>query len=226
MAERLTSRSKVKKPAAPKASKKAAKKKAAPRVAPQVIADAIGGNVTDSAIRDGLREAVKLHEAMKSAGSAYANHKKKLKEIGIYPDDVSWFLGARQREPDDIDAETRRRNRIARIMRLPIGTQLGLFDDGGKGVKGRTVATVVENDSGVAAATADQAATKRRIATNESMEKAMQAGEVAGREGHERDGNPHDSDSPEGIKWDYGWQAGDKQRREKAFEDAKPAGAA
>src|SRR5262249_54978257 len=43
-------------------------------------------------------------------------------------------------DPGDIDAETRRRNRLARLMALPIGTQLGLFDDG------MTVATAVDAD--------------------------------------------------------------------------------
>lgn len=211
-----TSRSKVKAPKAAKKEKKPA------RVAPQVISDAIGGNITDSAIRDGLKEAVELQDAMKSASSAFANHKKKLKAMGIYPDDVSWYLSARQREVDDIDAETRRRNRIATIMRLPLGTQLGLFDSGsGKDKKGKTVATVVENEQGVAERSVAAADTKRQIATKEAMDNAMAAGELAGREGHLRDGNPHVEGSPEAIRWDVGWLAGDRARNDADFAEVE-----
>lgn len=218
MAKTVT-RSKVKATKAPKP--KDAKKQKPQRVSAQVLSDAIGGNVSDSAIRDGLKEAVELQDAMKSASSAFANHKKRLKELGLYPDDVSWYLSARKREPDDIDAETRRRNRIARLMKLPLGGQLGLFDDaGGKGVKGKSVATVVENDRGVAEKNDAIVEGRKRMATTESLEKAMQAGETAGRNGFERDGNPHSGDSPEGIKWDYGWQAGAKARADKEFEGA------
>lgn len=207
MAVRLTSRSKVK---APKPAKeKKAKKKAAARVSPQVLSDAIGGNVPDSAIRSHLTMASSLKADIEKATGAYRAHIKACKAIGIWPEDVSWFLSTKKREPEDIDAETKRRNRIAQLMKLRIGTQLGLFESGSKK---QTVATAIENDEGVAERGVAAATETKKRSTQESMEKAMDAGSIAGKEGHERDGNPFTDGSPEFIKWDYGWQEGNKAR--------------
>lgn len=85
MAERLTSRSKVK---AAKKPKKDAKKKAA-RVAPQVISDAVGGNLPDGTIKSFFRESSALLKVAKSAQGEYRAHVKKGKELGLDPADIS-----------------------------------------------------------------------------------------------------------------------------------------
>lgn len=53
-----------------------------------------------------------------------------LKKFDIDKKDALWYLAARKRDPEEIDRETKSRNRIARLMQLPIGAQLGLFEDG------------------------------------------------------------------------------------------------
>lgn len=215
MAQRLTSRSKIK---APKASKpKKEKKQKAARVSPQQLSDAIGSNVTDSAIKSHLVTASSLKADVDSAMGAFRAQVKKCKEIGLDPADVSWYLSTKKREPEDVDAETRRRNRIAQVMRLPLGTQLGLFNDG-KG-KPQTVATRIENDEGVKERTV--AATRRT--SMEALDKAQEQGKIAGDMDLTRGGNPHEEGSPEFIRWDYGWQEGAKARRDAQFEESKEA---
>lgn len=225
MAQRLTSRSKIKPDPKPRKPPKAAKpKKTKPtRVAPQVLADAVGGNLTDATIKEKLTGAVALKKDLDSANSAYRNHIKACKAVGLFPADVAWYLNAKTREPEDIDIETKRRNRIARVMRLPIGVQLGFWDTGRD--KGKSVASLVENDK-ITETKAETTATEtRKRSTNESLEKSMTAGETAGREGFDRKGNPHPEGSPEYLKWDYGWMAGDAERRSIEFNKAGTAAA-
>jgi len=49
---------------------------------------------------------------------------------GVSAQALSWYMANRDRDPAEIDKETAERNRVARVMNLPIGTQLGLLDDG------------------------------------------------------------------------------------------------
>lgn len=114
-------------------------------------------NVTDETIKEFCDRALaakieleKAEEEAKSKRGIYRQVLKDAKKAGVDQDAIAWWLAARKREPDDIDRETRNRNRIARLMGLPIGTQLGLWDDG------ESVATKAENDR----AGADAAGTK------------------------------------------------------------------
>ncbi len=96
-------------------------------------------NVTDDAIREHIQICAHLRSALDEASGTYRAALKAAKKDGIEPADIVWYLGAKQREVDDIDNETRRRNRIAKLMGLPLGSQLGLFEGGG------SVATATED---------------------------------------------------------------------------------
>jgi ribosome modulation factor len=86
------------------------------------------------------KEMDEAKKAVKSVSGKINANKKAFKKLGGEKSDYDWYLDTRKRDTDDVDAETRRRNEIAVLMGLPIGTQLGLFADG------QTVATAIEND--------------------------------------------------------------------------------
>lgn len=114
---------------------------------------ALPTNVTDETVREFCDKAALAHGEfetavgeMKQKQGVYRAVLKDAKKAGVDNDAIAWWLQARKREPGDIDRETRARNRVAQLMNLPIGTQLGLFEDG------RTVATTIEDEQRDAAA--------------------------------------------------------------------------
>lgn len=119
---------------------------------------------------------------------------KDLKRYGIDREDAQWYLAARRRDPEDIDRETRSRNRIAKLMGLPIGTQLGLFEDG------TTVATAAEN------------ANPQNIAVD-----PIQQGKDAAFEGKSRDDCPYPRRDGRRQKWLIGWDQGIEDNVNKTF---------
>lgn len=107
---------------------------------------ALSSNVSDETIREFCDKAAvafgefeTARDEMKQKQGVYRSVLKDAKQAGVDQGAIAWWLGARKREPDEIDRETRARNRVAQLMNLPIGTQLGLFEDG------RTVATTIED---------------------------------------------------------------------------------
>jgi len=130
-----------------------ARKLRAPRATPEEKAQAkaaktasIGSNVTDATIIEFTNKAIAAHADFeekqaeaKKAQALYRATLKDAKKAGVDQDSIIWLIASRKREPGDIDRETRNRNRIAKLMQLPIGTQLGLLDDG------TTVATAVDD---------------------------------------------------------------------------------
>ena len=106
---------------------------------------ALRSNVTDQTIDEcyqaSLKAKLEHEEAMKSAAgknSLFRATLKDAKKKGVDPDDITWRLKQRFRDPKEIDAEPARRSRIARLTNLPLGTQLGLEF-------GQSVATSIEN---------------------------------------------------------------------------------
>lgn len=90
----------------------------------------------------------------RTAAGRYRNVRKianKLGEgLGYEARDIDWLMDALDREPDEIDAETARRTKLAKFYGLPIGSQLG-FDL----TSGLSVATAVENGEMLADADSD-----------------------------------------------------------------------
>jgi len=99
---------------------------------------------------------------------------------------VRWGVENRKRDPKEIDAEHRARTRIARFFKIPIGTQIGLFDDGA------TVAAKIEN--------ADAAA----------IEATKQAGYAAGRAGFDLE-HKHAEGSPAALAFEVEWRRGQRE---------------
>lgn len=104
-----------------------------------------GSNISDQTIREycvsarnrkGELDAAR--KGMQEANGRYRAVLKEAKKAGVDPAAVIWWLESRGRDPEEIDRETRSRNRVAKLMGLPIFTQLGLFDDD------TTVATAVD----------------------------------------------------------------------------------
>lgn len=134
---------------------------------------------------------------------------KEAKKAGIEPDDILWYRDNRGRDPAEIDAETQRRNRMARANKMPIGTQLGLFEDGS------TVASAVDRDAGTASTPAER---------NQLQKEALAAGREAGRTGKSRTSNPWPLKSEAFASWDDGWAEGQKEIADE-LEPAARAGA-
>src|SRR5215470_17499025 len=103
-------------------------------------------NVTDETVAEfGQRAlAAKLdHEQFvedaKKANGAYRAVLKDAKKAGVDPDAVVWWLKARKMEPEDLNRQINWQNRMAMVMNLPMGTQLGWDLE-----TGETVAHVVD----------------------------------------------------------------------------------
>lgn len=166
-------------------------------------------NVTDETIRLHTDAIVAADRDVRLAREKLKAKKEAAKEAGVTLSDVTWFMRAKDRDVRDIDAETRRRNRLAKIMNLPLGTQLGLFEDG------KSVASKIEDDK--IAATAARA----KIPTLADLQAAREAGDKAGREG--KSDNPHPEGSPLGLNWEEGRRAATVARAQEVFGGVKSA---
>lgn len=85
-------------------------------------------------------ESEKKDEEARKVRAGYRATLKAFKKAGGNVDALTAALAVRNRDPDEVTREWRDINRYARLMNLPIGAQLGLFEDG------QTVATKGEND--------------------------------------------------------------------------------
>lgn len=184
----------ARKPKAPKARKPPKEKKQTPAKAAEARS-----NLTDDTLRELLYGAVALDKDVQillkevaTARSAYSNHKKKAKKLGLDPDDVSWYVAQCKREPEDIDRETRRRNHIAVATGLPITAQLGLFDDG------TTVATAIDERELAAQPDHERMTSEEAYAAGAGAYRASQTWEAV----------PFKDDSdPRRASWLAGWDA-------------------
>lgn len=171
---------------------------------------------SDEALHSQLREIKLLNddrlEKAKAASGANARYRSAIKvalkigaSIGLTSEDVVWWVGAEDRDPAEIDAETRRRNKLAELMALPIGTQLGLLDNGD------SVATKVED---------------RRMATADpGMGNTVDEARIGGRKSY--DLGMDEADNPyKGIPDDLRFAAWNEGRAERRGEVAKAAGEA
>lgn len=163
-------------------------------------------NVGDDTIVAAVMECGGLKTALESAQGEYRAALKKWEERGVDAADIAWFLKTKKRDVQDVEAEVRRRNRIMRAMAYPLGSQLGLFEDG------ESVATKVDGDK-IAAAKADTA-----IVESDELERAKAAGRDAGLRDYGSDVNPHADGSPRALAWEGGRKAGKAERRRTGAE--------
>lgn len=172
-----------------KASVEAQSNAEEPKVAPAVI----GSNVTDETIRQHALKAIAAHnefmeaqdEAKKKQG-VYRAVIKDAKKDGVNHAMLAKFVTMRRQEPADIDRDTRDLNRIARIMEFPIGSQLGLFDNG------KSVATAVEDQ-------------KQAEAKQNDLEDARFAGQEAGKRGDPHSKCQYEEGTQEHEAWMDAW---------------------
>jgi len=163
------------------------------------------GSAADEVVKEVYEKALaaKLdaEKATKDAAPAVAEAKSKEgvfravlkdgKKKGVDPDLILWRLAQRNRSPEEIDKETKARNRIAFLTGLPIGTQLGMFDDK------TTIATAVEN-----------------AARPDSDAVAHSAGYEAAKSGKGITTNPYPLESSAFDAFEKGWG---KQQSERAL---------
>jgi hypothetical protein len=123
---------------------------------------------------------------------------KAFKKQGGDPDAMTRALALKKLEPDEVTAGFRNLNNYLRWIGIPVGSQLGLFDDG------RTVAHHVDNDKIDAAKDAEFE--KRPITTEASLRAAKTAGFDGGSSGNGLGDNAYEAESPEGLAWSAGWK--------------------
>jgi hypothetical protein len=143
-------------------------------------------NVTDDTIRKHVVACGEKKTALESAQGEYRASLKAAKSDGVSQSAIAWYLRARKLNVEDIDRETRERTRIAKIMLLPIGTQLGFFDDG------------------------------QGVADGIGPIDAHAEGRQAHRNNNERTSNPYPPESKKWHDWDAGWFGEQKKVAERA----------
>lgn len=133
-----------------------------------------------------------LQQASEVRGKIGKN-KERFEKAGGDKGDYDFYIKTRLRDPEEVDRETARRNKLLLFMGFPVGTQLGMFDDG------ESVATKSEN------------ATKG-IVSPDDLAFAREEGIGAGLKGEPKDSCPYDEGSPQEIHWSDGWANGLEQR--------------
>jgi ribosome modulation factor len=147
-----------------------------------------------SAKEDLRTEKIEVDAAMvkhRAANGFYRKILKDAKKAGHDPDLIVWYLENKDRKPDEIDKETRARTRIARLMEMPIGTQLGMFEDG------TTVATAIESGTNPDAGLIDK----------DDLDSCEELGFRAGKAGKPGEA-PYPEGDPREIRWSEGWKKG------------------
>lgn len=130
---------------------------------------------------------------------AIFNNKKKVlyglgEKLGHDKLAIDQYLALCERDVEDIDRETRALNTLCKFMGLPLGAQLGLFDDGVTVAHAVDTAKIAE-----AGAVADLPNTAHG---------AYDLGFAAGRQGADSTSNPYPLGAPFGRNWADGWEDG------------------
>ncbi|TAD89890.1 MAG: hypothetical protein EAZ99_07825 [Alphaproteobacteria bacterium] len=160
---------------------------------------------TRQAFKDDLKELDHQTEIARAAQAKVRATKKRLlslgKALGFDPSQVDWAIQARKQEPEDIDRETRKRTEMARLLSIPLGTQLGLDFDG------VSVATKIDTEALAAAKEAEKETIWSQAA---ALEQANAGGYKSGQQGMAEDDNPYPADDKpaEHDEWKRGWKLG------------------
>lgn len=146
---------------------------------------------TNKALASQLKEVFKLKDDLdaktaeqRSASSRYRSGVKIAKalgkHLGVETSDIIRIVDLKARDPEEIDRETARLNRLCLLAKIPVGTTLGMFDafDGGK-----SVATAIED----------------------GMAEQPVTGGDAFIAGHILDQNPHPAGSKPHRVWERDW---------------------
>jgi uncharacterized protein (UPF0335 family) len=167
-------------------------------------------NVTDETVAEfgnkaltAKLEAEKKRDEAKTLDSAFRAVLKAAKAAGVDPDALRWWLKARKMEPEDLDREIAWQNRTARVMGLPIGTQLGVDFE-----TGETIATQVDEKTTRKRGAKSKASGKKN--GNPDNHVAYIAGYDAGKAGKSAKTTAKGITGEAAVAFQKGWQQGMK----------------
>lgn len=173
----------------------------------------VGLNVSDGTILEfwdkavaAKAEADRKKAEFDSANGVFRTILKAADKAGVPKAALLWRLSKRNEDVADIDRHTAWCNRVARLTNLPIGAQLGLFEQDGTTI---TVAAAVdkaliasrENGDGPISSVPPRNAAY----TTEELTDAAWAGEEAAKGGQPRNTCPHEFGTPLADRWYVGW---------------------
>ncbi len=170
----------------------------------------MGSNVTDATIEEfgnkaltAKRELEEVEAKAKSLRGAYRAILKEAKNAGVDPDAVTWWLGKRKQEIEDVNREIAWQNRIAKVMGLPIGIQLGIDFE-----TGETIATAIDKRQLAERRRAKRAAKTNGAGTDPRVAYVM--GYDAGKAGKSPNRAGRHLVGAAAVEFQKGWEQGQK----------------
>jgi hypothetical protein len=148
-------------------------------------------------------EAEKKDEDARKARGGYRATLKAFKKAGGNVEALTYALGLRHCDPDEITRLWTGINGYARLMNLPIGTQLGLFGEG------ESIATQIENEKLGAAGAKDKGPER---ATDKTLTACRKDGAKASAAGKFATENPHEDGTPAFLAWAGGFRDDTEKR--------------
>lgn len=174
--------------------------------------------VPDATIKKHVLKCSEYRAAVDKANGEYRAALKAAKSDGVDPGVITWYLRTKKRELQEVDFETKQRNRVALIMKLPIGAQLGLFPDGD------TVARKVDSGA-IEAGNGSGKAAKKTRSSAKTIAAAKLAGSKAGADGKNMEHDFEDG-SPEALAFEAAWKDAQNALARKTFGAEQAAGRA
>jgi ribosome modulation factor len=147
-------------------------------------------NVPDATLRKHLRECHRRKTEIERVTGEYRSAVKAAKADGIDPADVAWYVRTRKRDSADIDAELRRRARIAAALELDILLQAALFPDEAARTSARP---------------APSGGRRFPAGSRKALTQAAAQGHAAGDSGASKEACPYPGGTPEAVKWLASW---------------------
>jgi hypothetical protein len=185
-----------------------------PRKRPMVMS-----NISDATIEEfGNRaltaklEAERKRDEAKSLDSQFRSVLKDAKAAGVDPDSIRWWLKARKMEPEDLNREIEWQNRMAFVMGLPMGTQLGVDFETGETVAAQVDEKTTRKRRGNGRAKQEKGEADPRASYILGYDAGM-AGKSAKTEGRGLTGKA-------AIQFQEGWQQGMKDAAKEHGPDA------
>jgi uncharacterized protein (UPF0335 family) len=168
----------------------------------------MGSNVTDETIDEFCDKALaaksdleKIEEDARSQRGVYRAILKDAKKAGVDPDAITDWLKLRKKDPEDINRDFAWKNRIYRLRKLPIGTQLGIDLE-----TGETIATQVDEKT-----TRKRGGAKAKKENGEADPRAAYiAGYDAGKAGKSAKSGSRGITGEAAVEFQKGWQQGMK----------------
>lgn len=150
------------------------------------LAEARSHNVPPEVFLRHYREIRDLKNAHAETGMAVARAKKSAKGAGIDLDAMKMLEKLADLDDDEAEMQIRHLQTYATWLKLPIGTQLGMFGQ------------------------PETPAVKPEDAAEHQEWEAGEGGKEAGNAGHARDTNPYPAGSAVHVAWDKSWQSAHK----------------